>query len=82
MNVPGVAGDIVWVPEVAILPFHAVSAEQEVALADDQVRLALWPAVMLKGFVAMVSVGSETGTATARVTEFVVVPPAPTQVSA
>ena len=57
-------------PEVALAPDHAPEAEQEVAFAEDQVRVEAPPLVTDVGFAASDTVATGGGGA-----EFVVLPP-------
>lgn len=70
-------GVTLWVPLVALLPVQPPLAVQEVALVEDQVRVALWPETMLVGEAEKETVGAAALTLT--VTLRVVVPPAPVQ---
>ena len=47
-------------PLVLSLPLHAPEAVHEFALVADQVRVALWPKVILAGSTPMVTVGAGT----------------------
>jgi hypothetical protein len=51
---------IVWLPEVALAPDQAPEAEQEVALAEDQVSIEDPPLVTVAGFAtsAAVTIGA------------------------
>jgi hypothetical protein len=62
-------------PLVALLPDHPPEAVQEVALVEDQVRVALAPLVMALGPTLKVTVGR--GALTDTVVDCVAVPPGP-----
>ena len=72
--------ETVWVPENAALPLHAPDAVQEVALVEDQVKVALPPEVTEDTDVVRVTVGGTTGTVTVIVTDWLTLPPAPVHV--
>jgi hypothetical protein len=74
-----VVGETVEVPLVASLPLQAPLAVHEVALVDDQVRLALEPTVIDVGDTAIVTVGA--GFVTVSVAVASAEPPLPVQVS-
>ena len=61
---------MLFVPLVATAPLQAPEAVQAVALADDQVTVALDPLLMLEGLALNVTVGA--GVATAPLTATVV----------
>jgi hypothetical protein len=56
-------------PLVPLLPLQPLEAVQEVALVEDQLRVALCPAVMLAGLAESVAVGAGVGLLTVIVTE-------------
>ena len=66
-------------PLTALVPDQAPEAMQEVALAADQVKVELLPAVTVLGLAAMVTVGA--GEVTETVDDCVALPPLPVQVS-
>jgi hypothetical protein len=66
-------------PLTALPPDQAPEAVQEVALAADQVKVELLPAVTVLGLAAMVTVGA--GEVTETVDDCVALPPLPVQVS-
>lgn len=72
---------MLFVPLVATAPLQAPEAVQAVALADDQVTVALDPLLMLEGLALNVTVGAGVATAplTATVVDCSVVPPDPVQ---
>ena len=72
-------GVTVVVPLTASLPVQAPLAVHDVALLDDQVRLALWPTVIEVGVTVIVTVGA--GVVTVRVAVAFAEPPLPVQVN-
>jgi len=66
-------------PLVALVPDHAPEAVHAVALADDQVRVALAPLAMALGPTLKLTVG--VGDLTETVAVWVAVPPGPLQLS-
>ena len=62
------------------MPLHAPLAVHDVALVDDQVRVALEPSVMLDGTTEIVTVGAA-GVFTVSVAEALSLPPLPVHVS-
>jgi hypothetical protein len=74
-----VSAPLDWLPEVVLVPVHAPDATQEVALAEDQVRVEDAPLVTDVGLAISDTVG--TGGVTVTVAEALPVPPAPVQAS-
>jgi len=66
-------------PLVASLPDHPPEALQEVALVEDQLKVALLPFVTVLGAALKVTVGA--GAVTETVADWAADPPAPVQVS-
>jgi len=61
------------------LPDHEPEAEHDVALADDQLSVVLFPLTMVLGAALKVTVGA--GEVTETVTDWLALPPVPVQVS-
>jgi hypothetical protein len=72
-----VSGTLDWLPEVVLVPVHAPEATQEVALAEDQVRVEDAPLVTDVGFAVSDTVGA--GGMTVTVADALPVPPGPVQ---
>jgi hypothetical protein len=66
-------------PLVALLPDHAPEAVQEVALADDQLKVEPLPRATVLGLAVKLTVGA--GAVTDTVADCVALPPLPVQVS-
>ncbi len=66
-------------PLTALAPDHAPEAVHEVALVDDQVKLALLPLVIVLGLAVKATVGA--GGVTDTVLDCVALPPGPVQLS-
>src|SRR5258706_9850360 len=78
VNVPVlVRAPLDWLPEVVLVPVHAPEATQEVALAEDQVRVEDAPLVTDVGLAVSDTVG--TGGVTVTVAEALPDPPGPVQ---
>jgi hypothetical protein len=78
VNVPVlVSAPLDWLPEVVLVPVHAPEATQEVALAEDQVRVEDPPLVTDVGLAVSDTVGA--GGVTVTVAEALPVPPGPVQ---
>jgi hypothetical protein len=78
VNVPvPVSTPLDWLPEVVLVPVHAPEATQEVALAEDQVRVEDAPLVTDVGLAVSDTVGA--GGMTATVADALPVPPGPVQ---
>jgi len=78
VNVPVlVKAPVDWLPEVVLVPVHAPEATQEVALAEDQVRVEVAPLVTDVGLAVSDTVGA--GGMTVTVADALPVPPAPVQ---
>jgi hypothetical protein len=67
-------------PLTPLVPDQPPDAEQEVALLDDQVKVAAPPLVTVLGLAVRLTVG--VGGVTETVTDWVALPPVPAQVSA
>jgi hypothetical protein len=79
VSAPVAAGLTVWLPLSCSLPLQAPLAVQDVAPADDQLKVALLPRMMLAGLTVRFTVGAA-GALTVRIVEALVLPPAPVQV--
>ena len=82
MYVEFVVGVTICVPEVVLVLDQAPLAVQDVALVEDQVRVEEEPEVMEVGEAERVMIGiGEDTVETEMLTDWLVVPPAPVQVS-
>lgn len=79
---PAARAPVDSLPETGLLPVQLLEAEQEVALVEAQVIVALWPKSIVVGFTEIVTTGTGVGggEATLTVTDRLAVPPAPVQV--
>jgi hypothetical protein len=67
-----------WLPLVAFDPLQPPDAEQEVALAEDQVRVEAAPLATVVGLADRLTVGA--GVFTVTVADWAALPPLPVQV--
>lgn len=79
-SVPTADGVTDWVPLVVSVPVQSPLAVHEVALVEDQVRVALEPRIRLVGETEIVTV-RVAGALTVRVVEALPLPPLPVQVN-
>jgi hypothetical protein len=79
VSLPTAVGVSAAVPLTASAPLHAPLAVHDVALVDDQVRVALDPRMIGRGETEIVTVGAA-GAFTVSVAEALPVPPLPVQV--
>jgi len=73
-----VSAPVDWVPLTALLPDQAPEAVKEVALVEDQVRVALLPLLIALGPTLKLTVGA--GVVTVTVVDCAALPRAPEQV--
>ena len=68
-----------WLPLVALVPLQAPLAAHEVALVEDQVKVAEPPVATEAGLAPRLTVGTGFPVVTVTVVDWLVVPPAPVQ---